>query len=132
MEGFHTNIEKDTLANKYFRKVVYTGKHTQLVYMSIEPGGEIGSEVHNGTDQFFRFEGGKGKVFIDNNEYDVEDGSGVIVPSGARHNVKNTSDTEPLQLYTLYSPPHHKDGVVYATKEEADAADEEFDGKTTE
>ncbi len=132
MKGFKSNIEKDTLSNDNFRKVLYTGKHTQLVLMSIVPNGEIGLETHHENDQFFRFEGGKGYVLIDENKYEVEDGDAVIVPAGAQHNVVNTSDTEPLQLYTLYSPPHHKDGIVAKTKEEADANDEDFDGQTTE
>jgi mannose-6-phosphate isomerase-like protein (cupin superfamily) len=105
----------------------------QLVLMTLQPGEEIGSEVHKDRDQFFRFEEGTGKVDIDDNSYDVADGSGIIVPQGSRHNVRNTG-TEPLKLYTLYAPPEHKDGVVQATKAEADArhADEEWDGQTTE
>ncbi|MDO8336111.1 MAG: cupin domain-containing protein [Candidatus Saccharibacteria bacterium] len=132
MKGFHANIEQQTLDNTNFRKVLYTGKHTQLVLMSLPVGGEIGSEVHTENDQFFRFDGGVGKVIIDDNEYEVSDGSAVIVPAGAEHNVINTSDSEPLQLYTLYSPSHHKDQIVRATREEAEANDEEFDGVTTE
>jgi len=132
MKGFTTDIEHDTRENTQFRKVLYTGHNTQLVLMSLPPGGEIGSEVHPDNDQFFRFEAGTGKVTIDGNEYAVGDGSVVIVPAGAEHNVVNTSETEPLQLYTLYSPPHHKDGVVHATREEAEADDEEFDGVTSE
>lgn len=132
MKGFTTNIEQQTLENTQFRKVLYTGHNTQLVLMSIAPGSEIGSEVHPDNDQFFRFEGGTGRVVIDDNEYDVADGSVAIVPAGSEHNVVNTSQTEPLQLYTLYSPPHHKDGVVHATREEAEADDEEFDGVTSE
>ncbi len=100
--------------------------------MSLLPGEEIGLETHEENDQFLRFEGGNGKVFIDGNEYEVEDGDAVIVPSGAEHNVVNVSDTEQLKIYTLCSPPHHKEGIVRATKEEAEADDEEFDGKTTE
>lgn len=132
MKGFHANIEEQTLANTNFRKVLYTGKHTQLVLMSLPVGGEIGLETHTENDQFFRFDGGTGKVVIDSNEYEVTDGSAVIVPAGAEHNVVNTSDSEPLQLYTLYSPPHHKDQIVRATREEAEANDQEFDGVTTE
>lgn len=132
MKGFHANIEQETLGNTNFRKVLYTGKHTQLVLMSLPVGGEIGLETHRENDQFFRFDGGVGKVIIDGNEYEVRDGSAVIVPAGAQHNVINTSDSEPLQLYTLYSPPHHKDQIVRATREEAEANDEEFDGVTTE
>lgn len=132
MKGFHANIEQETLGNTNFRKVLYTGKHTQLVLMSLPVGGEIGLETHTENDQFFRFDGGTGKVIIDGNEYEVGDGSAVIVPAGAQHNVINTSDSEPLQLYTLYSPPHHKDQIVRTTREEAEANDQEFDGVTTE
>lgn len=132
MKGFHENIEKSTLENDNFRKVLYTGKHSQLVLMSIAPSSEIGMEVHEENDQFFRFESGEGKVIIDGNEYEVTDGSAVVVPAGAEHNVANASDSEPLKLYTIYSPAHHKDGIVRATKEEAEANEEEFDGQTTE
>ena len=132
MKGFFSNIEKDTLENENFRKVLYSGKHSQLVLMSLAPKEEIGMEVHKDNDQFFRFEKGNGKVIIDGNEYQVSDGSAVIVPAGAEHNVVNVSDTESLKLYTIYSPAHHKDGIVRATKEEATANEEDFDGKTTE
>jgi mannose-6-phosphate isomerase-like protein (cupin superfamily) len=132
MKGFSANIEKDTLENDNFRKVLYTGKNSQLVLMSLKPGQEIGTEVHEENDQFFRFEQGQGKCIIDGNEYAVEDGSAIIVPAGAEHNVINISDSEDLRLYTIYSPPHHKDGIVRATKEEAEVDEEEFDGETTE
>jgi len=132
MKGFNSNIEKDTLENGNFRKVLYTGRHSQLVLMSLRPGEEIGLEVHPDNDQFLRFEKGTGKVIIDGNEYSVADGSAVIVPSGAEHNVINISETEELKLYTIYSPAHHKDGTVHGTKEDAMASEEEFDGKTTE
>ena len=132
MKGFHTNIEKDTLENNNFRKVLYTGVHCQLVLMSLQPKEEIGMEVHNENDQFFRFEKGQGKVIIDGNEYDVKDGSAIIVPAGTQHNVINVSDNEELKLYTIYSPAHHKDGIIRATKKEAEENDEEFDGETTE
>ena len=132
VKGFCSNIEKDTLGNDNFRKVLYTGKHSQLVLMSLVPNEEIGMEVHTENDQFFRFEKGNGKVFIDGNVYEVSDGSAIIVPSGAEHNVVNTSETEDLKLYTIYSPAHHQDGVVRATKAEAEADGPEFDGKTTE
>jgi mannose-6-phosphate isomerase-like protein (cupin superfamily) len=133
MKGFHDNIETRTLENSDFRRVVYTGKHLQLVLMTLAPGDEIGSEVHDRIDQFFRFEEGSGVVDIDGVEHPVEDGSGVIVPSGARHNVRNTGDT-PLKLYSIYGPPEHQDQVVQATKADADRRHphEEFDGKTTE
>ncbi len=132
MKGFFINIEKATLENNNFRKVLYTSKHSQLVLMSLRPGEEIGTETHSENDQFFRFEGGQGKVIIDGNEYEVSDGSAIVVPAGAEHNVINVSDTEELKLYTIYSPPHHKDGIVRATKEEAETDSPEFDGQTTE
>ncbi|HEX6124869.1 MAG TPA: cupin domain-containing protein [Pyrinomonadaceae bacterium] len=132
MKGFHTNIEQDTLDNTNFRKVLYTGQHCQLVLMSLKPGEEIGLETHPENDQFLRFEGGDGTAFIDDNEYKVSDGFSIIVPAGARHNVVNDSTTDDLKVYTIYSPPHHKDGTVHKTKEVAETDDEEFDGKTTE
>jgi len=132
MKGFSSNIEQDTLANTNFRKVLYTGKHSQLVLMCLQPGEEIGMEVHEDNDQFFRFEKGMGKCIIDGNEYDLADGSAIVVPAGAQHNIINTSGTEMLKLYTIYSPAHHKDGIVRATKAEATADGPEFDGVTTE
>jgi len=132
MKGFNANIEKETLENTNFRKVLYTGKHSQLVLMSLKPNEEIGMEVHTDNDQFFRFEKGEGKCVIDGNEYILSDGSVIIVPAGAEHNIINTSSTEDLKLYTIYSPAHHKDGIVRATKEEAEKDGPEFDGKTTE
>jgi mannose-6-phosphate isomerase-like protein (cupin superfamily) len=132
MKGFNTNIEKDTVENGNFRKVLYTGKNTQLVLMSLKPREEIGLETHPDNDQFFRFEAGSGEVVIDGNRYSVTDGSAVVIPAGAEHNVTNISDSEELKMYTLYSPPHHKDGILRKTKEEAEANDEEFDGVTTE
>jgi mannose-6-phosphate isomerase-like protein (cupin superfamily) len=132
MKGFSNNIEKETLENENFRKVLYTAKHSQLVLMSLKPNEEIGMEVHEDNDQFFRFEKGQGKCVIDGNEYELKDGVVVVVPAGAQHNVINTSETEEMKLYTIYSPAHHKDGVVRATKEEAEKDSPEFDGKTTE
>jgi len=132
MKGFNTDIEKSTVENGQFRKVLYTGKHSQLVLMSLKPREEIGMEVHPDNDQFFRFEEGEGKCIIDGHEYALKDGSAIVVPAGARHNIVNTSATESLKLYTIYSPPHHKDGIVRATKAEAAANEAEFDGKTTE
>lgn len=132
MKGFNANIEKETLDNDNFRKVLYTSKHSQLVLMAIQPGSEIGMEVHADNDQFFRFEAGMGKVIIDGNEYVVGDGSAIVVPAGAEHNVVNVSKTEPLKLYTIYSPAHHKDQIVRQTKEEAEANEADFDGQTTE
>jgi mannose-6-phosphate isomerase-like protein (cupin superfamily) len=132
MRGLSINIEQDALENSDFRRVLYTGKHSQLVLMSLQPKEEIGLETHSENDQFLRFEGGNGAVFIDDNRYEVTDGDAVIVPAGARHNVVNLSDSEQLKIYTIYSPPHHKDGTVHATRNDAEADDEEFDGKTTE
>ena len=132
MKGYKTNIEQDTLDNTNFRKVLYTGKHSQLVLMSLKPNEEIGLETHGENDQFLRFEGGDGKVLIDGNEYSVADGDAVIVPAGAEHNVINVSDKEELKIYTIYSPPHHKDQIVRATKQEAEENEEDFDGETTE
>lgn len=131
--GYCEDIEEATEDNEDFRRVVYTGQHLQLVLMTLQPGEEIGEEVHEDRDQFFRFEEGEGAVDIDGVENKVKDDFAVIVPAGARHNVRNTGE-EPLKLYTLYGPPEHKDGVVQSTKEEADARHEEeqFDGKTTE
>ena len=132
MKGYKDNIERLTLANNDFRQVLYTAEHCQLVLMSLLPNQEIGMEVHKDNDQFFRFEKGEGKVIIDGNEYTVGDGDAVIVPAGSNHNVINTSASEALKLYTIYSPAHHRDGVVHTTKEQAEKDNEEFDGKTTE
>lgn len=134
MHGFNGNIEKETLENTDFRKVLYTAKHSQLVLMSLRPKEEIGLEVHADNDQFFRIEQGQGKCVIDGNEYALADGSAIIVPAGARHNIINTSETKELKLYTIYSPAHHQDTIVRATKAEAEdkANDEEFDGTTSE
>ena len=131
--GFTGDIEEATIANNDFRRVLYTGEHLQLVVMSLAPGEEIGEETHEDRDQFFRFEEGEGVVVIDGKENKVEDNYAVIVPAGARHNVRNTSD-EPLQFYTLYGPPEHKDKTVHKTKEQAeqDEENDHFDGKTTE
>lgn len=132
MKGFFTNIEKDALENENFRQVLYTSKHSQLVLMSLKPKEEIGMEVHPDNDQFFRIEKGEGKCIIDGNKYELKDGVAIVVPAGAEHNVINASETKGLKLYTIYSPPHHKDGVVRSTKEEAEANPAEFDGTTTE
>jgi mannose-6-phosphate isomerase-like protein (cupin superfamily) len=132
MKGFKDNIESLTVENSDFRRVLYSGPHSQLVLMSLRPDEEIGMEVHEENDQFFRFERGQGKVIIDGNEYDVKDGDAVVVPAGAQHNVINSSGSEALRLYTIYSPAHHKDGIVRATKAEAEANEAEFDGVTTE
>jgi mannose-6-phosphate isomerase-like protein (cupin superfamily) len=131
MNGYCDNIEQRTVENEDFRHVLYTGHNLQLVLMTLKPGEEIGEEVHEDRDQFFRFETGSGVVIIDGRENRVEEDFGVIVPQGARHNVRNTG-SEPLRLYTIYAPPEHLDGLVKATKAEAEAAHEEWDGKTTE
>jgi len=131
-KGFSTDLEKETRKNSDFRHVLYTGKFCQLVLMNLKPSEDIGEEVHDTVDQFFRFEEGEGKVIIDGTEHIVKDGSGVIVPSGAKHNVINTSLKMNLKLYTIYSPPEHIDKVVRHTKADALKEPEEFDGKTTE
>ncbi len=130
MKGFVGNIEQLTRENTDYRRVLYTAAHSQLVLMSLKPGEEIGEETHKDSDQFFRFETGDGKVVINGVESAVRDGSAVIVPAGALHNVINTSTTTDLKIYTLYSPAHHKDQTVHATK--ADEVEESFDGMTTE
>ena len=132
MKGFFTNIEKDTLENDNFRKVLYTAKHSQLVLMSLRPKEEIVMEIHSDNDQFFRIEKGTGKCVIDGNEYKLADGVAIVVPAGAQHNVINTSGTEKLKIYTIYSPAHHKDGIVRLSKEEAETQEMEFDGVITE
>ena len=131
-KGFVGKIEKETLKNDDFRRVLYTGKFSQLVLMSLKPGEEIGEEVHDDVDQFFRFEEGKGLVIIDDVEHEVKDGVAVVVPSGAKHNVINTSKKNNLKLYTIYSPPEHQDKVVRHTKQEAMDNEEHYDGKPTE
>lgn len=133
MKGYCENIEERTVGNDDFRRVLYTGKNLQLVLMTLQPGEEIGSEVHADRDQFFRIEEGEGAVDIDGVANAVSDDFAVIVPAGARHNVRNTG-ARPLRLYTLYGPPEHFDGIVQATKADSEARhhDEEWDGKTTE
>lgn len=131
MRGYYANIEQMTADNEDFRRVLYTGDYTQLVLMSLEPSQSIGLETH-GNDQFFRFEAGSGIVSIDDETYSVNDGDCVIVPAGAKHNVTNTSTVDKLKLYTLYSPPHHKDGTVQGTKAQAEASSESFEGVPTE
>jgi mannose-6-phosphate isomerase-like protein (cupin superfamily) len=132
MNGYTTRLEGATRRNRDFRRVLYTGKHSQLVLMCLRPGEEIGEETHESIDQFFRIETGKGVVVIDGIGHPVSDGSGVIVPAGARHNVINTSKKSELRLYTIYSPPEHQDKVVRHTKADALANPEEYDGKPTE
>ena len=131
MKGFVDDIEKLTEENGDYRRVLYTGKHVQLVLMSLAPGEEIGEEVHENTDQFFRVEKGNGEVWIDGKRTKIKSDDAIVVPAGARHNVIN-SGHKPLKLYTLYSPPHHRDGFTATTKAEAEASTEHFDDKTTE
>lgn len=131
-KGYSAHIEKLTQTNENFRHVLYSADHCQLVLMALLPGEEIGLETHADGDQFFRFEQGQGKVMINDAEYTVTNGDCIIVPAGAQHNVINTSQTESLKLYTIYAPPHHKDGVVYKTKQEATEQGIDFDGETTE
>lgn len=130
MKGYTANIEKLSLGNDNFRKVLYTDKNSQLVIMSLLPGEEIGEEVHD-VDQFLRVEKGTGKAILSDISHDITDGSVIIVPVGTKHNLINTGP-DSMKLYTLYMPPHHKDGTVHKTKAEAEADDEHFDGVTTE
>lgn len=131
MKGYVDNIEKATEENDDFRRVLYTGHNLQLVLMAIRPGEEIGEEVHDDRDQFFRIEGGEGEIWIDDVCHRVKADDGVIVPQGAKHNVVSTG-SEPLRLYTIYGPPEHIDGTVHRTCADAQAAHEHFDGRTTE
>ena len=133
MHGYHDDIEQQTKANVDFRRVLYTGKHLQLVLKALKPGEEIGAEVHPDNDQFFRVDSGSGVVTIDGKDSKISDGFAVVVPAGARHNIKNDG-TEPLKLYTLYGPPDHKDKTVHKTKADAEAQHDadEWDGGTTE
>ncbi|HEX8591221.1 MAG TPA: cupin domain-containing protein [Candidatus Paceibacterota bacterium] len=130
MKGFVTNIERETLENEHFRKVLYTSHYMQLVVMTVPAGGEIGKEVH-GQDQFIRVEAGLGKAVLDGVEHELKDGSVVVIPASTEHNILNTGE-EPLKLYTIYAMPHHADGTVHSTKEEADQDHEEFLGDTSE
>ncbi len=122
--GYITDIEKETIDNDNFRKVLFTAKHSQLVLMSLKPSEEIGEEVHE-LDQFIRIEAGQGKAVMDGEESEVQDGTAIVVPAGTKHNVINSSQTEPLKLYTIYSPPEHRDGTIHKTKEEAEADTED-------
>jgi mannose-6-phosphate isomerase-like protein (cupin superfamily) len=126
--GYVTDIEDDTVNNQNYRKVVYTSKYSQLVLMSLKPKEEIGMEIH-GVDQFFRVESGEGKVILNGETHPIKDGSAIIVPAGTEHNVINTSNTKALKIYTIYSPPHHKDGTLVKSKNAEKP--EEYDGKTT-
>jgi mannose-6-phosphate isomerase-like protein (cupin superfamily) len=119
MAGYVANIEKKSLENKYFREVLYTGPHSQLVVMSIAPGEDIGMETHKNVDQFFRVEAGIGQAILNGKEYNLEDGSAVVIPAGTEHNIINRSKSEPLKVYTIYSPPNHPDGTIHKDKAEA-------------
>ena len=132
MKGFKINIENVTGENNNFRKVLYTSGHSQLVLMSLKPNEEIGEETHHENDQFFRIESGRGKCIIDRNEYELKNGDAIVIPAGAKHNIINTDKKDALKMYTIYSPAHHKDGIVRSTKADAEAHAEEFDGVTTE
>ncbi len=132
MKGYVGNIEQESLANENFRKVLYTDERVQLVVMSLKPGEEIGAEVHQ-LDQFIRVEKGEGKAVLNGVPHALTDGSAVVVPKGALHNIINTSSDKPMKLYTLYAPPNHKDGTIHVTKADAEADEaEHFDGTTTE
>jgi mannose-6-phosphate isomerase-like protein (cupin superfamily) len=131
MNGFVGDIEDMTELNTDFRRVLYTGQHIQLVLMALQPGDEIGEETHRDTDQFFRVEEGRGEIWIDGHKTKIKGDDGIVVPAGARHNIRNTG-TKALKLYTLYSPPQHSDGTVHATRTEAEASEERFTGRTTE
>jgi len=132
MKGFKINIEKAATTNDNFRKVLYTSSHSQLVLMNLKQKEEIGEETHHDNDQFFRIESGQGKCLIDGNEYELKSGDAIVIPAGAKHNIINTSEVAALKMYTIYSPAHHKDGIVRVTKKDAVAHEEEFDGVTTE
>jgi mannose-6-phosphate isomerase-like protein (cupin superfamily) len=131
MKGYVVDIEEVTKENKNFRKVLYTAKNSQLVLMSLRPGEEIGEEVHD-LDQFIRIEKGKGKAVLDAVEHKIKDDYAIVIPAGTRHNIINTSKDEEMKLYTIYSPPEHRDGVIHKTKADALADNEHFDGRTTE
>ena len=120
MTGYHTDIEKKSLENTYFREVLFTGPHSQLVVMALNPGEDIGQETHPDTDQFIRVEAGTGKAILDGKEYALQDGSAIVIPAGTEHNVINTSSTDALKLYTVYTPPEHPDGTIHKTKVEAE------------
>lgn len=130
MNGYVKNIEELTLKNEKFRQVVYTAKNSQLTIMALRPNEDIGEEVHD-VDQFLRIERGNGRAILNGVEINISDGSAILVPAGITHNILNDSDSEPMKLYTLYSPPHHRDGVTHTTKAEATQDSEHFDGKTS-
>lgn len=125
MPGYHTDIEKKSLENEYFREVLFTGPYSQLVVMALKVGEDIGQETHDDVDQFIRVEAGQGKAVLDGQEIELADGSALVIPAGTEHNVINISSSEPLKLYTVYTPPEHPDGTIHKTKAEADAYEKE-------
>jgi mannose-6-phosphate isomerase-like protein (cupin superfamily) len=125
MSGYLVNIEMKSLENDYFREVLFTGSHSQLVVMSLEPGEDIGLETHDDVDQFIRVEAGEGKAILNGEEHDLEDGSAVVIPAGTQHNIVNSSQSESLKLYTIYSPPEHPQGTIHKNKAEAVAYEKE-------
>jgi mannose-6-phosphate isomerase-like protein (cupin superfamily) len=125
MTGYIQNIEEVTLKNEYFRQVLFTGQHTQLVVMSLKPNEDIGVEIHEIVDQFLRVEVGEGKVIMNGEVHHIKGGDAFVVPAGTQHNVINTSSKNSLKLYTVYAPPHHKDGTVHKTKQDAEADKED-------
>ena len=131
MKGYVSKIETDTIENRDFRRVLYTAKNTQLVLMSLRPKEDIGEEIHK-LDQFIRIESGSGVAILDGVKHQISDGFAVVIPAGTKHNIINVSDSEELKLYTLYSPPEHRDGTIRRTKADALASEEHFDGKTSE
>lgn len=131
MRGHIVDLEQETKTNNDFRRVIYTAEHSQLVLMSLQPGEEIGLETHSDNDQFIRLDAGEGRVMLDDAEYPIKEGYGIVIPAGAKHNLVNTGQGI-MKLYTLYSPPHHEDGVLHSDKSHAEADSEEFDGKTSE
>lgn len=131
MHGFVTNIEQESLENDYFRKVLYTDERVQLVVMTLQPNEDIGEETHS-LDQFIRVEEGEGTSVLNGEEHSIKDGFAIVIPAGVKHNIINTSGTDSMRLYTLYAPPNHKEGTIHKTKAEAEAAEEHFDGTTSE
>ena len=131
-KGYKGSVSEEVIGKTNFRNVLYTGEKMQLVAMTLQPGDDIGAEIHEGHDQFFRIENGQAEVMIDETTYSVVGGDLIIIPSGANHNVTNTSETDVLEMYTIYTPPEHAEGTTHATKEIAEADDEHFDGTTTE
>lgn len=129
MAGYSVNIEDRTQKNNFFREVLFTGPNSQLVVMALKPGEDIGVETHDDVDQFIRVESGTGKAILDGKEHKLEDGVAVVIPAGTEHNIINTSQSEPMKLYTVYTPPEHPDGTVHKTKAEAEAYEREKHGK---